>query len=111
MITLKLTDDQADELQWLLSSMNIEPVEVGSTLVEILDAPTVHPLWPVLKQLRSVIDLQPATTVRCLVCGKPIERSARGGKPKLYCCAAHKQKAVRDREKERKRRALSRRPR
>ena len=109
MITLKLTTDQADELKWLLESMNIEPVATGATLIEVFDQPADHPLWPILKQLRIELQHQPTTTATCLVCGKPIERSTRGGKPKLYCCAAHKQQAVRNREKERKRRALSRR--
>ena len=58
MITLKLTPAQADELRWLLDSMNIDPAPPGKTLIEILDQPADHPLWPVLRQLRSVIALQ-----------------------------------------------------
>ena len=109
MITIKLTPAQAEELRDLLSSMNIDPAPPGKTLIEILDQPADHPLWPVLRQLRSVIALQPPTTVTCPICGKVIERSTRGGKPRLYCSDAHKQQATRDRANERKRSRLTRR--
>lgn len=107
MITIKLTPDQANELAWLLGSMNIEPVATDGTLINVLaNKPVDHPLWPVLKQLRSKIALQPAATATCPICGKVIERSTSGGKPRIYCSDAHKQQAVRDRENERKRRRL-----
>jgi|GEM_PF-4617796 len=109
MINLKLTPAQAEELAWLLEGMNIEPVAIGKTLIEILDQPVDHPLWPVLAQLRSARMFQPATTATC-ICGKEIERSTRGGQPKKYCSAACKQRSTRQREFERKRRALMRRP-
>ena len=109
MITIKLTPAQAEELRDLLSSMNIDPAPPGKTLIEIFgELPTDHPLWPVLKQLRSVIALAPATNVTCPICGQPVERSRRGGKPRLYCSDAHKQQAVRDRANERKRSRMSR---
>ncbi len=98
MINLKLTPAQAEELAWLLTSMNIEPVPTGPLLIDILDRPVDHPLWPILKQLRSLIEMQPATTVRC-ICGKEIERSKRGGQPKKYCTAACKQRATRSRQR------------
>ncbi|MFN8487122.1 MAG: hypothetical protein U0350_05975 [Caldilineaceae bacterium] len=106
MIELKLSDDQASALCDLLNSMNIEPVKVGPTLLEIFDQPVDHPLWPVLKTLRNKIALAPAHTVNCATCGKPIERSTRGGKPRMYCNAACKQKAVRQKALDRRRKRI-----
>ena len=98
MINLKLTPEQADELCWLLTSMNIDTVPTGTNLIEIFDQPVDHPLWPILKQLRSLIAIQPATTVHC-ICGKEIERSTRGGQPKKYCSGRCKQRATRARHR------------
>ncbi len=66
-------------------------------------------LWPVLAGLRIALPHQPLTSGHCVVCGQPIEsaRNKHGGKPKLYCRYACKQKAVRERAKERQQRALS----
>jgi len=97
MINLKLTPVQAEELAWLLESMNIEPVAIGTALIEILDQPVTHPLWPILSQLRRARLFQPATAATC-ICGAVIERSTRGGQPKKFCSPACKQKATRRRE-------------
>jgi hypothetical protein len=51
MITLKLTNVQAQALHELLTKMDIEPLSMGTSTLNRVSLSSEHPLWPLLDDL------------------------------------------------------------